>query len=384
MWMRSGSKPALQRHVQLAAGGDVDREPLLGEEPVGGGAGQRLAGEEDLEVGGALLEGLAVGAGAGAHVVLGVEVGGGAVLFGQLDDVAAGDLEVPVLVDAAPLREDRRARDRIARYRTRLSSLRHRTGILTIRRCSRRNARQSLPKGYLRFEDAFDRLRRFRRRLCRPVDSGPATPLTTSSVTWVTPVSSRAPAGHRLIDLVDGFVDGARDFAGGRGGGRAAACFGRRHRRRRSRRSRRHRWMLVAGAAAGTARARCSNRRRLRRRSRRSFRRRHRLRRRCRRAAAPCRRRPGCRRRCRGTAAFGRSGASGARAARFRRQRDAAVAAATAVPARAGSAFETEASSPPPISPATGRSSKTRAETSRTKATTAAAISPAPDIAPTR
>ena len=39
-----------QRHVQLAAGGDVDREPLLGEEAVGGGAGEGLAGEEDLEV----------------------------------------------------------------------------------------------------------------------------------------------------------------------------------------------------------------------------------------------------------------------------------------------------------------------------------------------
>ena len=129
-----GVEAGAERHVQLAAGGDVDREPLLGEEPVGGGAGQRLAGEEDLKVGGAAVEGIAVGAGAGADVVLGVDVGGGAELLGQLDHVAAGHLEMTFRVDAAALREDRRSRDRIAGHRTRLSSLRHRTGILTIRR----------------------------------------------------------------------------------------------------------------------------------------------------------------------------------------------------------------------------------------------------------
>src|SRR5690349_13625977 len=114
--------------MQLAAGGDVDRKPLLGEEPVGGGAGQGLTGKENLEVGAAALKGFAVGTRARPHVVLGIEVGGRAVLFGQLDDVAASDLEVPLLVYPAPSREDRRARDRITRYRTRLSSLRHRTG----------------------------------------------------------------------------------------------------------------------------------------------------------------------------------------------------------------------------------------------------------------
>ena len=95
--------------------------------------GKRLAGEEDLEVGAAALEGLAVGAGAGADVVLGVDVGGGAELCRQLDHVAAGDLEVAALVDAAAGRVDRRARDRVAaRHRPRLSSLRHRIGILTV------------------------------------------------------------------------------------------------------------------------------------------------------------------------------------------------------------------------------------------------------------
>ena len=67
-----------ERDVQLAAGGDVDREPLLGEQPVGGGGGEGLAGEEHLAIDTAALEGLAVGAGAGAQVVLGVDVGGGA------------------------------------------------------------------------------------------------------------------------------------------------------------------------------------------------------------------------------------------------------------------------------------------------------------------
>ena len=86
-----------ERDVQLAAGGDVDREPLLGEQLVGGGGREGLAGEEDLAVDAAALEGLAVGAGAGAQVVLGVDVGGGAVLFDELDDVAAADLELALL-----------------------------------------------------------------------------------------------------------------------------------------------------------------------------------------------------------------------------------------------------------------------------------------------
>src|ERR1700742_4381138 len=110
--------------MQLTAGGNVNREPLLGAEPVGGGAGQRLAREEHLEVVGAPLEGLAVGAGAGADVVLGVDVGGRAELFGQLDHIAASDLEVTALVDAAARRIDRRPLDRISN-RPRLSMLCH-------------------------------------------------------------------------------------------------------------------------------------------------------------------------------------------------------------------------------------------------------------------
>ncbi len=117
-----------QRHVQLAAGGDVDREALLGEQPVGGGAGKGLAGEEDFEVGSSPGEGLAVGARPRAHLLLGVDVGGGAVLGGELDHVAAGDLEVAALVDPATARVDRRARDRVD-YRACLSALRHGTAL---------------------------------------------------------------------------------------------------------------------------------------------------------------------------------------------------------------------------------------------------------------
>ena len=117
-----------QRDVQLAAGGDVDREPLLGEEPVGGGAGERLAGEEHLEVAAAALERLAIGARPGAHLVLGVDVGGGAELGGELDHVAAGDLEMAALVHAAARRVNRRARDRVG-DRACLSALGHGTAL---------------------------------------------------------------------------------------------------------------------------------------------------------------------------------------------------------------------------------------------------------------
>src|SRR4029077_13288458 len=101
-----------QRHVQLAARGNVDGETLLGEEPVGGGAGKGLTGEKDLEVVAAPLERLAVRPRPRPHVVLGVDVSGGAQLGRELDDVTAGNLEMTALVHAAAGREDQRTRDR--------------------------------------------------------------------------------------------------------------------------------------------------------------------------------------------------------------------------------------------------------------------------------
>jgi hypothetical protein len=102
-----------QRHVQLAPGGDVDREPLLLEDPVGGRERRRLARIDHLEVVAAVAKGRQVGASAGAQVVLGVEVGGGAELACELDHVAASDLEVAAVVDPAADRVHRRPLDRV-------------------------------------------------------------------------------------------------------------------------------------------------------------------------------------------------------------------------------------------------------------------------------
>ena len=108
--MRAGSKPPAQRQRQLAAGGHVAGQPLLGEHPVDGGAGERLGGEQHVAVGVPGREAVDAGAGASAQVVLGDDVGGRAELRGQLDRVAAADLEVPALVDAAAERIDVRER----------------------------------------------------------------------------------------------------------------------------------------------------------------------------------------------------------------------------------------------------------------------------------
>jgi hypothetical protein len=91
--------PTLQREVELAAGGDIDREALLGHHPVGGGDRERLGRVDHLEVAGAGGEGLNVCPRASPDVVLGIHVGGRAVALGELDQVAAPDLEVPALVD---------------------------------------------------------------------------------------------------------------------------------------------------------------------------------------------------------------------------------------------------------------------------------------------
>ena len=109
----SGVEAGGQRQVQLAAGGDVHRQALLAKEPVGGAAGKGLARVEDLEAIGQLGEGAEIGAGPVAHVVLGIDVGGGAELGRQVDDVAAPDLEVAAVVDPAAVRIDRGPGDRV-------------------------------------------------------------------------------------------------------------------------------------------------------------------------------------------------------------------------------------------------------------------------------
>ena len=58
-----GVEPGAQREVELAAGRDVPGEPLFGEQAQGRGAGEGLAGEEDLEVVGASAKAASVGAG---------------------------------------------------------------------------------------------------------------------------------------------------------------------------------------------------------------------------------------------------------------------------------------------------------------------------------
>jgi hypothetical protein len=109
--------PAGEREVQLAAARHVDREPLLGEQPEARDARERLAREDHLEALGVGAEGVEVRAGARAHVVLGVDVRGRAELAGELDDVAAADLEPALLVQARAQGEDVRNRDHCHRRR---------------------------------------------------------------------------------------------------------------------------------------------------------------------------------------------------------------------------------------------------------------------------
>jgi hypothetical protein len=99
-----GGEAAAQREEQLAARRDVARQPLLGEQPVGGRAGERLARVNDLEALAPAAERVDELPGPRADVVLRVHVRGGAELLRHIGDVAAADLEVPPLVDARPAR----------------------------------------------------------------------------------------------------------------------------------------------------------------------------------------------------------------------------------------------------------------------------------------
>ena len=77
---RSIGKPARSATAQLAAGADVEGEPVLGQPARDGRAEERLAGVEDVVAG----EGVAEGAGPGAEVVLVEDVRRRAVLADQL------------------------------------------------------------------------------------------------------------------------------------------------------------------------------------------------------------------------------------------------------------------------------------------------------------
>ena len=91
---------ARERQVQLPAAGHVGGQPLFDEQAVSRGAGKRLARVDHLEALDPRPEGLDVGARPGAHVVLGVHVGGRTELARELDHVAAADLEPALLVQA--------------------------------------------------------------------------------------------------------------------------------------------------------------------------------------------------------------------------------------------------------------------------------------------
>ena len=89
------------------------RGPRSASSAVDRGDRRRLARVEDLEVVGAGAEGVQVGPGARRGCRPRVDVGGRAELARDLDHVAAADLELAALVDAAAERVDGRARDRI-------------------------------------------------------------------------------------------------------------------------------------------------------------------------------------------------------------------------------------------------------------------------------
>ncbi len=95
-----GVVAAGEGEVELAAGGHVGGEALVGEQPVDRGARERLARVDHLEVLGAGAERLEERARASAHVVLRVDVRGGAELARELDHVAAADLEPAALVQS--------------------------------------------------------------------------------------------------------------------------------------------------------------------------------------------------------------------------------------------------------------------------------------------
>ena len=99
--MRRGVEAGAEREGQLPTGGDVAGESLVGEHAVDRGARERLGGEQDVEVAVARGERVDEGAGPRAQVVLDHDVGRRPVVAGELEGVAATQLQVAALVDPA-------------------------------------------------------------------------------------------------------------------------------------------------------------------------------------------------------------------------------------------------------------------------------------------
>ena len=101
-----GGEAGGEREVELSPGGDVAPEALLRKELQQGGGAVGLRGVDDCEtVVPAGAAGGEEGAGAGAEVLLGEDVGGGAEFACELQGVAATDLQDPALVEGGVQRE---------------------------------------------------------------------------------------------------------------------------------------------------------------------------------------------------------------------------------------------------------------------------------------
>jgi hypothetical protein len=89
-----------QREGELPAGGDIAGQSLLSEHPVHGGARKCLGGKQHVAVGVPGGETVDEGAGTATQILLDDDVHGRPELAGQLDRVAASDLQVTRGVDA--------------------------------------------------------------------------------------------------------------------------------------------------------------------------------------------------------------------------------------------------------------------------------------------
>ena len=156
-----GREAGAQRDRQLAAGADVEAEPLLGDPAGDLGAQERLGGVVD----GAALERLRARRGPGAEVVLVEHVRGGAELGGEVAHVDAAELERAVgrAAGASPARRPGRGRPR-ARAAGQRRGAHMRSGALTPSRArpfssTVRVARQSSSRGAVGRRDLLVALR---------------------------------------------------------------------------------------------------------------------------------------------------------------------------------------------------------------------------------